>query len=95
MRAHSWFWVCFRVSVIDRVRCRVRVRVRFSVRVMSQEAPGTELTAEKLSPRRFQWSTQGRVPVRISLRVPWPVKCMGHPSGGAQESPSTAVSPMG
>ena len=52
MRAHSWLWVCFRVSVIDRVRCRVnfRVRVRVRVRVMSQEAPGTEPTAEELSP---------------------------------------------
>ena len=46
MRAHSWLWVCFRVIVIDRVRCRVRVRVR----VTSQEAPGTEPTAEELSP---------------------------------------------
>ena len=46
VRAHSWLWVCFRVIVIDRVRCRVRVKVR----VMSQEAPGTEPTAEELSP---------------------------------------------
>ena len=60
--------------MIDRVRCRVRVmaRVMGRVRIRSQETPGTDPTAEHLSPRRAYWSTQRRVPVRIRLWVPRP-----------------------
>ena len=70
---------------------RVLVRVRVGVRVRSQEAQGTDRTAEALSPRRFEWSTQGRVPVRINLWVPRPDKCMAHPSGRPQESSRAAA----
>ena len=69
--------------MLDRVRCRVRVIVRFTVtvRFRSQEALGTETTTVLLSPRRAEWSTQGKVSVRISLWVPRPDKFMGQMYG--------------
>ena len=63
-----------------------------SVRVSSQEAPGTEPTRVQLSPRGAELRAQGRVPVRVSLWVPRPDKCMGHWSGRLQES-SQALHP--
>ena len=69
-----------RVRVRDKIGCRVRVMVRVMVRVsvMSrvrfQEAPGTDPTAEQLYPQTVYWRTLGRVPVRISLWFPRPVK---------------------
>ena len=50
MQANPWLCIWCRCSEIYRVR--FRVRVMFRVRVRSQEAPGTDTTAEKLSPRR-------------------------------------------
>ena len=61
IRAHVLLWVWFRVNVIDRVMCRVTVvfSVMVRVRVRSQEAPGTDCTAEDLSPRRFSGVHKG------------------------------------
>ena len=81
MRVYERVWIKCRVTFRDRgsiwliyiwlhlvdlhmVRCIFRVRIR------SQEAPGSEPTEVQLSPRRAEWSGQGRVPVRISLCVP-------------------------
>ena len=75
--------------MIDGVRCRVSVLVRVMVR--SQEAPGNYPTAEPFSPRRAEWSTQGRVLVRINLWVPSRDTCMGHPLGRLQESSRAAA----
>ena len=105
MRARGQLWISCRVSVLVlvRVRCRVRVmvrvrcRVRVMVRVMfrvwvrSQKAPGTEPTAEQLSPCRAEWTTLGRLPVRISLCLPRPDKYMGHTSGQPLESSCEAA----
>ena len=46
--------VKYRVWVRDRFRCSVRFMVRFMVRVRvrSQQVPGTDPTAEQLSPQR-------------------------------------------
>ena len=48
--------VKYRARVGDRFRCSVRFMVRFMFRVRfrfrSQQAPGTDLTAELLSPLR-------------------------------------------
>ena len=41
-----------RVWVSDRFRCSMRFMIRFMVRVRSQQAPGTDPTAEQLSPQR-------------------------------------------
>ena len=85
--------VKYRVRVHDRVwfRLRVMVRVKVRVRVRSQEAPASELTPEQMSTRRPECSIQGRVLVRISLWVPRLDKCMGHPSGGPQDSSCAAA----
>ena len=82
MRAHAGLWVSCRLSEIDRVTCmlRVLVRVRVTFRVRSQEAPDSDPTAEQLSPRKAKWNTQRRMPVRNSLWVPSPDKCVGHPA---------------
>ena len=52
MRVHVWLCFWCRLSEIDRVRCRLRlmVRVTVRVRVKSEEVPGTDTTAEQLSP---------------------------------------------
>ena len=44
----------YRVRVRDRFRCSVRFMVtfKFRVRVRSQQVPGTDLTADLLSPQR-------------------------------------------
>ena len=77
MKVHERGQVKCRVRVPVRIRCTLRVmdRVRFN----SHKAPGMDPTAEQLSLQRAHSSTQGRMPVRISLWVPWPDKCMGHP----------------
>ena len=69
MRAHGRVRVKCMVSVREWVKCRVSVTVRvmFWVSVRSQEAPGTDTTAEPLSPQRAEWGTLGRVLVRSSL----------------------------
>ena len=56
-----------RVRVRARFRLRFMFRVTVRVRFGSQEALGTDPTAQHLFPRRAVWSTQGRVPVMISL----------------------------
>ena len=61
------------------------VRVKVRVRLRTQNAPATETPTVDLSPRRAEWSTQGRVPVRISLWVPIPDNCMGRSSGRPQK----------
>ena len=61
------------------------VRVKVRVRLRTQDAPGTETPTVHLSPRRAEWSTQGRVPVRIILWVPRPDYSMGHYSGRPQK----------
>ena len=93
MRAHAWLWVSCRLSEIDMVTCtlKVMVMVRVRVRVRSQEAPDTDPTAEQLSPKGAEWSTQRRVPVRSSVWVPRKDKCVGHPSDSLQESPCAAA----
>ena len=93
LRAHSKVQVKCRVRVRDRIRCRLRdmVRVTVRARVRSQEAAHTEPTAEQMSPRKAEWSTQGRVPIRSSLWVPRPDKCVGHPSGRPQVSSHVAA----
>ena len=62
------------------------LRETVRVRVRSQEAARTEPTAEQMSPRKTQWSTQGRVSVRSSLGLPSPDECGGHRSGRPQAS---------
>ena len=93
MRAHATVRVKCWVRVTDRVRFRVRVmfKVMFRVRVRCQESPDTDPTAEQLSPRRSEWSTQGKVQVRISFWVPRPDKYMGHPSVRPKNSSSAAA----
>ena len=88
MRAHGRVRVKCMVSVREWVKCRVSVTVRvtFWVSVRSQEAPGTDTTAEPLSPQRAEWGTLGRVLVRSSLWVSRPDEYMGHPLGRPQES---------
>ena len=56
MRAHGRVRVMCMVSVIEWVKCRmsVTVRVMFRVSVRSQESPGTDPTAEPLSPQRAE-----------------------------------------
>ena len=63
MRARGRVRVKCMVSVREWVKCRVSVTVRvmFRVSVRSQESPGTDPTAEPLSPQRAEWGTQGRV----------------------------------
>ena len=65
-----------------------------SIRVRFQDVPGTETIAEQLSPQRAEGSTQGRVLVRISLLVPRPDNCMGHPSFRPQESSCAAAAAL-
>ena len=54
-----------------RFQGRVKIRVRFPVRgrvwIRTQEAPGTEHTAEQWSPEWAKLRAQGRGPVRFSL----------------------------
>ena len=59
--------------------------VRVKVRIRSQDAAGTETSTLHLSPRRAEWSTQGSMPVRISLWVPRPHNSMGRSSGRSQK----------
>ena len=74
MWAHGRWWVWFRVSVRVRVRfrCSVRVTVLFMFEISSQEVLDPEPTTVRLSPRRADWSAQGRVLVSISLCIPRP-----------------------
>ena len=74
MWAHGRVWVWFSVSVRVRVRFRCSVRVTFlvMVEISSQEVLDPEPTAVRLSPRRADWSAQGRVLVSISLCIPRP-----------------------
>ena len=56
MRAHGRVRIKCMVSVREWVKCRVSVtiRVMFRVSVRSQEAPGTDTTAEPSSPQRAE-----------------------------------------
>lgn len=46
------------------------MRVSVSFRVRCEEAPGAETPSGQWSPQRSKWRAHGRVPVRLSLRVP-------------------------
>ena len=61
------------------------------VKVRSQKTTGPDPTAEQWSPQRAEWSTHGRMLVRISLWVSRPDKCMIHPSFRLQESSRAAA----
>ena len=79
------------MRILVRVIVRVRIKIRVRVNVRSKGAPGAEPTAVQLSPRRAEWSTQGRVPVSISLWFSNPDKYMGHPFCRPQESSCSDV----
>ena len=61
MRAHGRVRVKCMVSVREWVKCRVSVtiRVMFRVSFRSQEAPGTDTTAEPLSPQGLSGGHKG------------------------------------
>ena len=70
-----------------RFQGRVKIRLRFPVRgrvwIRTQEAPGTEHTAEKWSPEWAKLRAQGRGPGKFSLWLPghanlWATGPVGH-----------------
>ena len=95
MRARERVWAKCRVRVRDRVRCRLRIRVRVMGRVRSQEAPGTDPTAEMLDPRRAEWRAPWRVPVGISFWVTRPDNSMRCSSRSPQKSSVVAAVRLG
>lgn len=60
------------VRVRSRVIIRVRVRLKFTVRVSSQEAPGTDPLVVQVSPHSAELRAHGSVPVQLSLWVQEP-----------------------
>ena len=79
-------WLKCRVRFRGRLRFCCRGPVWGRVRVMSQEAPGTERTAGQFSPQRAELMAEGSVPVSISLWLPRPHNSLGPWSGRPQES---------
>ena len=72
MRAHALMHVRFRIMVRVGVKFRLRgmMRVTITVRVRSQEVPGSELLEVQWSPRRAEWKLHGSLQFRLSLCVP-------------------------
>lgn len=60
--------VSVRVGVKFRLRCMVRVK--FSVRVRSQEFPGSERLAVQWSPQRAEWKLHASLQFRLILCMP-------------------------
>ena len=90
MRAHVQLWVWCRLNEIDRIRCRVILWLGLllglgptRLQALAPNRAGVNLKAE--------CSTHGRVPISLSIWVPRPTRCMGHPLGRPQESSRAAA----
>ena len=87
VRAHTMVWLksTIRFRVQHRFQWRDPIRGRVRVRIRSQEAPVAEITAVQWSPRRSEFSAQGRVQFSMSLCLPRPHNSMRPWSGRPQE----------